>query len=276
MGSNTKISWTHHSFNTHWGCVEAGPGCAFCYARTFSKRLGLDLWGKNAPRRFFDDKHWKQPLTWNAKAKKEGTRFRVFCASMADVFEDRRDLDKIRNRLWDLTLNTPSLDWQILTKRPENILKMVPSIWRDQWPMNVWPGTTAENQEWANRRIPHLLEIPAAVRFLSAEPLIDQVYLQDWMSRNGGGLSWVIVGGESGPKARPMDLSWARLIVESCRAFRVPVFVKQLGARPMENNIPLRLKDRKGGDPAEWPEDLRVREFPEKITDRLRFSEKEA
>lgn len=111
MGEQTEISWTDHSFNPWWGCTRVSPGCQHCYAEAFSKRTGNDVWGKDNDRRFFGDKHWAEPIRWNARAEITARRERVFCASMADVFEDRRDLDAPRQRLWELIVATPMLDW---------------------------------------------------------------------------------------------------------------------------------------------------------------------
>src|SRR5262245_52074261 len=176
MGKDSGIEWTHHTFNPWWGCMKVSPGCEHCYAETFSIRVGKKVWGPKADRRFFGDAHWAEPLKWNAVAARAGERHRVFCASMADVFEDRRELDGHRARLWRLIAATPHLDWLLLTKRPENLARMLPwySHWENRvafepdepWP-NVWLGTTVEDQQRADERIPHLLRSPAAVRFLS-------------------------------------------------------------------------------------------------------------
>jgi hypothetical protein len=179
----------------------------------------------------------------------------VFCASLADVFEDRPELIEPRRRLAGLIRDTPHLDWLLLTKRPGNARRMIPEMWAAGagWPRNYWVGASVEDQERADERIPELLEVPAPVLFLSIEPLLGPIEFATL-----AGVSWVIVGGESGPKARPCDLGWIRSIIGQCRSAGVAPFVKQLGGRP----IGLRLTDRKGGEPAEWPEDLRVREFP--------------
>lgn len=284
MGGRSKIEWTDHTFNPWWGCVRVSPGCEHCYAETFSKRVGEKVWGVDAPRRFFGEKHWREPLKWDEQAAIERQRRRVFCASMADVFEDRRDLDEWRAKLWALIEITPWLDWQLLTKRPENFDKLAPGAWvTRECPANVWIGTTAEDQRRADERISRLLRIPAAVRFISAEPLLGPLELESYLDRGSvfmsiGGeakwrpnpaVNWVIVGGESGPGARPFDLAWPRSIIAQCKAAVVPVFVKQLGARPFESagdpdGGPLYgVRDRKGGDPDEWPYDVRVREFPD-------------
>lgn len=183
MTQNSKIEWTHHTFNPWWGCTRVSPGCEHCYAETFAKRTGLG-WGPRAPRRFFGEKHWSEPLRWNAAAVRAGERRRVFCASMADVFEDRPDIPELaawRTRLWWLIDETPALDWLLLTKRPENWSRMVPPGWLESPRPNVWAMTTAEDQERADQRIPELLKIPAAVRGVSYEPALGAVDFKPWL-----------------------------------------------------------------------------------------------
>ena len=226
MAKDSSIEWTHHTFNPWWGCTKVSPGCKHCYAETFSHRIGQDIWGPRAERRFFSDAHWRDPLKWNAEAARAGVRRRVFCASMADVFENRAELNPHRERLWQLIADTPSLDWLLLTKRPDRILKSVP--WGSIWPTNVWAGVTAENQLWARRRIPLLLELPAAVRFLSCEPLLGALDLTQWLTGSRR-VDWVIAGGESGHKARPMNPEWARKLRDQCRASGVAFHFKQWG-----------------------------------------------
>jgi len=174
MSAVTGIAWTDHTFNPWWGCKEVSPGCAHCYAKAFDKRIGRDDWGED--RRFFGDAHWNEPHKWNRKAAAGGIRRRVFCASMADVFEDRPDLEPWRLRLWALVVATPHLDWQLLTKRPENVAALAHPNWhRGEWPRNAWLGVTAENQTFADIRIPLLLREPAPVRFVSYEPALGPV-----------------------------------------------------------------------------------------------------
>lgn len=234
MGTNSKIEWTHHTFNPWWGCVRVSPACKHCYAETWAKRLGqLDLWGKDGPRRFFSDAHWKEPLKWNKEAAAAGERRRVFCASMADVFEDRRDLDSSRERLWALIEATPHLDWLLLTKRIQHVKKLAP--WRPgtAWPNNIWLGTTAENQRWLEKRVDGLLVHNAAIRFLSAEPLLGHLDVSPWLSRphsqGPNGINWIIAGGESGVKARLMNPAWAEDLRDQCEAAGVPFHFKQWG-----------------------------------------------
>jgi protein gp37 len=223
MAENSRIEWTDHTFNPWWGCIKVSPACEHCYAETWSKRLGKDVWGNQADRRFLSDSNWKQPLKWNAEAKASGQRARVFCASMADVFEDRRDLDGERLRLFSLIQATPALDWLLLTKRTGRIQTLAP--WADTWPNNVWVGTTVEDQRRADERLPLLAAIPAVVRFISAEPLLGPIDLEPWL----GSLDWVILGGESGARSRPSDPRWFTDVVKQCQAAGVAVHFKQWG-----------------------------------------------
>jgi protein gp37 len=223
MGKNSKIEWTHHTFNPWWGCVKISHACTFCYADTWARRVGMDLWGPKAPRRFFSDTHWRQPVMWDKEAKISRQRLRVFCASMADVFEDRRDLDGARTRLWKLIEDTPNLDWLLLTKRPENIKDLGVS---GVWPHNVWLGTTVEDQKTAEERVPHLVAQDARFRFISAEPLLGPVDLTKWL---GESLHWVIAGGESGGKARIVSPTWIRSLREQCRNGKAGFHFKQWG-----------------------------------------------
>jgi protein gp37 len=185
----------------------------------------MQLWGGNAPRRFFSENHWREPLRWNAEAERLGVRSRVFCASMADVFEPRSDLDLWRKKLWDLIERTPHLDWLLLTKRPGQIRHVYP--WATEPRHNVWLGTTAENQRWANRRIERLLKVDAYVRFLSCEPLLSAIDLTPWLDRKQ--INWVIAGGESGGEARPTHPNWIRSLRDQCESHGVPFHFKQWG-----------------------------------------------
>ena len=225
MAKDSGIEWTHHTFNPWWGCVKLSPACAHCYAETWARRVGMDLWGGDAPRRFFTEQHWHGPIKWNAEAERQGIRARVFCASMADVFEPRTDLDFWREKLWALIEKTPHLDWLLLTKRPGHIKHVYP--WARQARQNVWLGTTAENQRWADRRIERLIAVDARVRFLSCEPLLSAVDLERWLKRDQ--IGWVIAGGESGGAARPTHPNWIRSLRDQCTKFRVPFHFKQWG-----------------------------------------------
>lgn len=258
MGQETEIAWTDHTWNPWWGCVRVSPGCTNCYAQTFSRRVGFDIWGPTAQRRFFGESHWREPLKWNRLAFEAGKRALVFCASMADVFEDRDDLIEPRAKVFALIEQTPNLDWLLLTKRPQNMVKFAASAWPRMWPTNVWAGCTAEDQEWADKRIPHLLEVPAHTKFISYEPAIGPVDFRTHMR----GLDWIIYGGESGGGSRPSDLAWARSVVAQTRGTRTAAFVKQMGAKAFDGGERIRFNHPKGGDPLEWEDGLRVREFP--------------
>lgn len=228
MAKNSQIEWTHHTFNPWWGCSKVSPACNNCYAEQWAKRMGHQIWGAAASRRFFSDAHWNEPITWNEEASLSGHRERVFCASMADVFERRSELNAQRERLWKLIERTPNLDWLLLTKRPQNIENMVP--WAGRWPVNVWLGTTVENQAFAEMRLPFLLKHPAAVRFLSCEPLLGSLDLRPWFQRRGlFPINWVIAGGESGPGSRPMHPDWAKNLLHQCQESGVPFHFKQWG-----------------------------------------------
>jgi protein gp37 len=254
VSEKTGISWTDHTFNPWWGCMKVSAGCANCYAETWSKFTGFDIWGPAAttPRRFFDDRHWREPLKWNATAEAEGRRHRVFCASMADVFEDHPEVGPHRMRLFELVEATPYLDWQLLTKRPENVGGMIPEHWLTAPPLNWWQGTSVENNDVANPRLFQLAATAAMTKFVSFEPLLGRVdampYLTTFCSRDEGqcdwlnhrrrcegcaippenmAFQWAILGGESGPGYRPMELEWLTDLVEQCQAAGVAVFVKQ-------------------------------------------------
>jgi len=230
MGKNSSIEWTDHTFNPWWGCAHVSPGCENCYAEAWAKRVGEKVWGTKQDRRFFTEKHWSEPLKWNADAESEKNRKRVFCASMADVFELRSDLDEWREKLWGLINETPSLDWLLLTKRPQNIGKTVP--WIKDWPNNVWLGTTVEDQKRADERLPVLLQFPAKRRFLSCEPLLGPVDLSNWTRHRPKKLNeidWVIAGGESGANARAMLPGWARKLRDECQQSGIPFHFKQWG-----------------------------------------------
>ena len=254
MGQNSKIEWCDHTFNPWWGCAKVSPGCAHCYAETFANRLGHHVWGNTAtPRRMFGDAHWREPLKWNAEAQRAGQRRRVFCLSMGDVFEDRRDLDRPRDRLYGLVEATPWLDWLLLTKRIENADRLLPRRWsyagydipptRPPFPRNVWIGISAENQVEFDGRWPVLEWVGrmwcVPVLFISAEPLLGpidmRVYLTEPIENDDDGtleirgIDWVITGGESGPKARPMHPDWARSIRDQCIEAEVPFLFKQWG-----------------------------------------------
>lgn len=249
MGEKTNIAWTDHTFNPWWGCVKVSPACDHCYAESWAKRTGLsNLWGVDSARRFFSAKHWTEPIKWNRNAHKMEHRPRVFCASMADVFDNHPAVASARADLWDLIEDTPNLDWLLLTKRVGNVQKMVPRHW-SVLPRNVWLGISVVNQVEADRDIPKLLEVAAHVRFLSCEPLLGPIDLEQLIY----GIKWIIVGGESGSRARPMEFSWARSLLGDARSNDVAFFMKQLS----EDGDPRFFKEFWS-----FPEDLQVREWP--------------
>ena len=251
MGENSKIEWCDHTWNPWIGCTKVSPACDHCYAETFvSGRMGKpELW--QGQRHRTAPSTWRQPLAWNRKAAKDGRRARVFCASLADVF-DNQVPGEWRADLWQLILATPNLDWLLLTKRPQNLARMLPCHFKRDLP-NAWLGTTVENQEEAERRIPHLLASHASVHFLSCEPLLGPIDLTRIPMPHDGGrvmsalhgheiagmvgncvgwipqIDWIICGGESGPGARPMHPDWARSLRDQCKAAGVPFLFKQWG-----------------------------------------------
>ena len=231
MSKDSRSEWTHHTFNPWWGCTKVSPGCKNCYAETWARRLGQDVWGPKTHRRELTSSYWKQPAAWNAEAARTGVRARVFCASMADVFEDRRDVDARREQLWRVIAETPNLDWLLLTKRPQNVRRLVP--WVETWPENVWLGATAENQRCLEKRVPHLLDSGARVRFLSCEPLLGPIDLSAWIAGAQRGdhppIDWVIGGGESGHHARPMNPGWLTALRDQCVGGGVRFHFKQWG-----------------------------------------------
>ncbi|MVT30133.1 DUF5131 family protein [Acidovorax citrulli] len=269
MSENSKIEWTDHTFNPWEGCQKVGPGCDHCYAETRNARFagGTAInWGPDAPRRRTSTSNWAKPRAWNAAAAeffaKHGRRQRVFCASLADVFDTAVPV-QWRRDLFDLIEATPHLDWLLLTKRIGNARNLYAGAYLDSarpWPDNVWLGATVVTQKEVDRDIPKLLAVPARVRFLSIEPLLALVslrWLAAWPENTGrraehpsgnthhlDGLrriDWVIVGGESGPGARPMHPDWARTVRDQCAAAGVPLLVQAVGrvgaARPGEHGL---------------------------------------
>jgi protein gp37 len=280
VGDSSAISWCDATFNGWWGCEKVSPACAHCYAERDSNRYGQDgLWGKDHRIRLLSDDNWRKPLLWAARAREgkmpdgsenlDGHRPRVFTASMADVFEERLDLDPLRKRLFELIAATPELDWLVLTKRPPSLRDLVTSgdvyesIWdtEDHWSLrpNIWMGVSIENAAFT-WRADALRAIPARVRFLSCEPLLGSLFPETQplgrsapagetaveAAPEGGterrrrasldltGIDWVIVGGESGPraKARPTHPAWVREIRDAVQLapHRPALHFKQWGS----------------------------------------------
>lgn len=272
MSENSKIEWTDHTFNPWEGCTKVSPGCANCYAEARNARWGggtATNWGKGKPRRRTTPTNWKKPFQWNRKSAQEGVRKKVFCASLADWLDDEVPIEWLTD-LVILILRTPFLDWQLLTKRPQNFDDRMHEVYEQlafknmmqEWfavgawlsndpPLNVWVGTSVEDQERANERIPLLLEIPAAKHFLSCEPLLEHTIIRPKLSAPIHGkdsIDWVIVGGESGPNCRAFNPEWARSIREECQVANTAFFMKQMGGT------------RKPFPPI--PDDLLIRQFP--------------
>lgn len=249
---NSKIEWCDHTFNPWIGCCKISEGCKNCYAEKIAKRFYKQAqWGKNEKRILTSDSYWKQPLKWNRKAGAENKRKKIFCASMADVFDESVS-DSWRDRIFSLVKDTQNLDWLILTKRPENALHYFNynTIKGNLIPWNAWIGVTVENQKEANERIPLLLKIQASMRFLSCEPLLSEINFYETSGfmpeknhpwRNVPiltGIDWVICGGETGRDARPCHPHWIRKIKEQCIHSNVAFFFKQWGEyMPLTNEI---------------------------------------
>ncbi|WP_338665013.1 phage Gp37/Gp68 family protein [Pararoseomonas sp. SCSIO 73927] len=219
MAETTGISWADHTWNPWIGCTAVSPACDHCYAEAWAKRWGRDF----SERRRTSAANWRIPAKLNAAAAAAGVRRRVF-PSLMDPFDNQVD-QAIGADFWRVIAETPWLDWLLLTKRPQNIRKMLPAGWGKGWP-NVWLGTTAENQDEADRRLWALTKVPAVLHFVSCEPLLGPVWLPDYL---GWELKWVICGGESGPGARPMDPAWARSLRDQCAGKAVPFHFKQWG-----------------------------------------------
>jgi protein gp37 len=281
VADKTPIAWTDSTFNAWQGCQAVSAGCDNCYAEAMMHRFGGDF----SERRRTSAENWKKPLRWNRAAEKAGVRRKVFSPSMGDPF-DNQVPDALRADYFGVIRDTPWLDWQIVTKRPQNALSMLPSDWDDGWD-NVWIGATAENQEELARRIVYLLTTPAKIHFLSVEPMLSRmslrcIYLPTYgltanaltgyfdfnqpcglmeaaqrLAKLPGKLDrhkidWVICGGESGHGARtaPEWQEWAEGLLEECRAERTPFFMKQ-----MPKLAPI-------------PEHLMVQQFPGHYPDR--------
>ena len=236
MAEETGIAWTDSTFNAWWGCVKVGPECANCYAETLDVATGGNHWGVHTRPRAMSSSNWRNPRVWNRDHdlffKKHGRNRRVFCGSMMDWADINAPGSKIgeakelnqRERMWSLIKETTNLNWMLLTKRAPNIVRMLPKDWNEGYYNNVALGVSVGNKKHGLPRIDHLRKIPAKIRFLSIEPL-----LEDLGEINLEGIHWVIVGGESGENFRPMNMDWAQNIYDKCRASGIPFFFKQTG-----------------------------------------------
>lgn len=295
MAEKTGITWCDSTWNPWIGCTKVSPGCDHCYAAEQDSRKrwdgGKTHWGAGVPRYRTSASNWAQPLKWNKAAAVSGKVHRVFCASLADVFDN--EVPAIwRHDLWKLILDTPHLSWLLVTKRIGNVAKMWP-VAAESLPANVRLLITVCNQENADRDIPKLLALPCK-NGISYEPALAAVDWSPWLwpmcwhwdakyrspeqaiaagayaeqkpqglvSAHRKFLEWIIVGGESGSKARPFEVAWARDTIKQCKAASVPVFMKQYGSNAHFYGGRVKLIDRAGADPVEWLEDVRVREFP--------------
>lgn len=243
MADKSNIEWTDSTFNPWEGCTKVGPGCDHCYAENRNARFagGTAInWGPGAPRRRTSAGNWQKPITWNAHAgdffRDHGRKRRVFCASLADVFDNAVD-PEWRHDLANIILQTPNLEWLVLTKRIGNAASMLGEMFLDGPPLNLRIGASIVNQEEAERDIAKLLRL-GLPNFLSMEPLLACVDLTKVWVPNGilrnmvpalSKIDWVIVGGESGPGARPMNPVWARTLRDQCEAAGVPFLFKQWG-----------------------------------------------
>lgn len=261
MGDTTTISWTDATWNPVTGCTKVSPGCDHCYAEGITERFGGDF-----SKVMLHPERLEQPLDWKKPRM-------IFVCSMSDLFH-RRVPSKYIRQVFAMMKATPQHTYQVLTKRPGRMAHFAAIELDGIWPPNVWAGTSVESAKYLPRLAP-LAKVPAPVRFVSAEPLLGPLddfgdWLDTWICKGkcGGDLhcpgcepliGWTIIGGESGAGARPMEAEWAKSIVAQCRAARAPVFVKQMGTAWARAHGAL---DQKAEMMDTWPEDLRVREWP--------------
>lgn len=241
MAETTEIAWTDSTFNPWWGCTKVGPGCDNCYAEALDRRTGGNHWGLGTIPRNLSADNWRKPRRWNRQAEEDGTPRKVFCGSMCD-WADKNAPAGERDRLWQLIRETPMLRWQLLTKRAPNIKRYLPDDWGAGY-QNVWLGVTVENRKHGLRRLDVLREIPAKVRFLSVEPLLEDLGELDLT-----GIHWVIIGGESGHHARKMEPEWVINLLYDCESQNVPFFFKQWGGRKDKGGCLIN-----GAELKQWP-----------------------
>ena len=271
MAENSGIAWTTHTFNPWIGCTKVSPGCDHCYAEAWNKRFdGGENWGAGAPRRRTKPQNWSKVARWQRDRRAAIDRgetpepVRVFCASLADVFDNEVD-PAWRADLWALIAKCPDLDWILVTKRVGNVAKMAPAA---GFGPNVIILASIVNQPEADRDADKLVAVKRAGIAkhigVSYEPALGPVDWSPWIAD----LDWLIVGAESdqgGAVGRDFQVDWARTAIRQCRAAGVSIFIKQLGQLPFGLDFAwaatLPLSDRAGADPDEWPEELRVREF---------------
>jgi len=225
MGEKTGILWTNHTFSPVWGCKKVSESCRNCYAKRDATRYGLEELWTTDKRRTFPQKHWDEPLKWNAKAEKDAVIRSVFCGSMCDIFEDNPTTNKEREKLWPLIEATPHLLWLLLTKRPENISRFT-YYDADFPPVNVAMGITAEDQENMDKRWPILQSAwSGGSTFISIEPMLGEIHLP---GNAYYALDWCIVGSESGHNRRETKIEWVKEIRDECIENGVLLFIKQL------------------------------------------------
>jgi len=250
MGTNTKISWCDHTWNSWLGCTPVSVGCDNCYARAMRKRYGHN---PTIVQRT-SVATWRQPLVKERNGQykwKSGER--VFVCSMSDFWHPAAD--KWRSDAWSIMSLRPDLEWLVLTKRPERALARIPYPQQHHW-VNIWLGVTAEDHEHFMMRVPEILQAPCLTFWVSHEPLLDKINVEQLAST----LDWAVIGAESGSQRRPCKLEWVRELVEQYKAVDTPIFIKQLD-----------LDGRLSKDPSEWPEDLRLQQFPE-VSDGILFT----
>jgi protein gp37 len=249
VSKNSEIGWTHHTANPWWGCTKVSPACDHCYAAVISRRLSASLfgqrvvWGPGGQQGHKMEELEREAPAWDRAAARANERHRVFCGSMCDWAEGRADQRPSLARLFPLIERTTNLDWLLLTKRPNIGQRLLSEQW-ESIPRNIWVGSTIENQEWADRRLPHLLAIDARIRFVSIEPLLGPVDVRQHLGHGPGKLNWVICGGESGAGARGSAdvLAWYRSLRDQCVDGGVPFFFKQWGRFRQDGEQVLKLR----------------------------------